>query len=515
MIGHVSNQEQVKLDIVELHYYDEVNMKVLSEPDIRQELREYFKFRPLSYQFNPRYKSKVWDGYIYLYNPFKPILYVGLIQYIAKFCEDRGYELRIDPKLIANESVDDDYAYQLAKMINSPFQPRDYQNEYVNHCIRNNRTLVISPTSSGKSYIIHLIQQHYYNTEEIKTLIVVDRIGLVYQMASDFVSYGVDESHIHKILSGQEKNTNAPITISTWQSIVNMPKEWFDQFGLVLGDEAHNYKAKSLIKIMENLTKCKYRFGFTGTISSKSQVNKLILEGLFGPIKKVVSTKDLIDEGTLAEFRVKGLVLNHSMETKKHFRSERNKIFNSLKDEKKKKNFKYQYELAYINSNDNRNNFIKNLLWSLEGQNNLVLFDRVEKHGAILEALFKKEGRELHFIHGGVLGEERERIRNLVENDPIKRHDILASYGTFSTGIILKKLDNIIFASGSKSEIRVLQSIGRSLRKGNGADLATLYDITDNLTLSNKENYTLDHFRERIEIYAREKLPFKIFTIDI
>lgn len=305
------------------------------------------------------------------------------------------------------------------------------------------------------------------------------------------------------------------IYISTWQSIVNMPKEWFDQFGLMLGDEAHNYKAKSLIKIMENLTDCKYKFGFTGTISSKSQVNKLVLEGLFGPIKKVVSTKDLIDDGTLAEFRVKALVLNYNMDTKKHFRQERNRLFNELKEEKKKKNFKYQYELAYINSNDKRNNFIKNLLWSLEGQNNLVLFDRIEKHGMLLEGLFRKEGRELHFIHGGVNGEERERIRNMVENDPIKRHDILASYGTFSTGINLKKLDNIIFASGSKSEIRVLQSIGRSLRKGNGADLATLYDITDNLTLSSKENYTLSHFRERIEIYAKEKLPFKVYTIDI
>lgn len=201
------------MDTVELHYYDEVHMKVLAEPDVRQELREYFKFRPLDYQFSPRYKSKVWDGYIYLYNPFKPIIYVGLIQYIAKFCEDRGYNLQIDPKLVADESVDEDYAYQLAKMINSPYQPRDYQNEYVNHCIKNNRTLVISPTSSGKSYILHLIQQHYYNTQELKTLVVVDRIGLVYQMASDFVSYGVDEKHIHKIMSGSEKNETTKIKI--------------------------------------------------------------------------------------------------------------------------------------------------------------------------------------------------------------------------------------------------------------------------------------------------------------
>lgn len=296
------------------------------------------------------------------------------------------------------------------------------------------------------------------------------------------------------------------IYISTWQSLVKMPKEWFDGFDVVIGDEAHNFKAKSLTTIMEKLSDCQYRFGFTGTISSKSKVNKLVLEGLFGSVKKLVSTKDLIDDGTVAEFRVKALVLNHDMETKKQLRKQ-------LKEANAAK--RYQTEIDFINNCDKRNIFIRNLLWSLKDQNNLVLFDRVEKHGKILEPIFRKEGRELHFIHGGVKGEERERIRNLVENDPIKKHDILASFGTFSTGVNLKKLDNVIFASGSKSEVKILQSIGRSLRKGNGSDLATLYDIADVLTTTQKENYTLQHFRERIQIYGSEKFEYKIFQIDI
>jgi superfamily II DNA or RNA helicase len=103
----------------------------------------------------------------------------------------------------------------------------------------------------------------------------------------------------------------------------------------------------------------------------------------------------------------------------------------------------------------------------------------------------------------------------MIENDPIKQHNILASYGVFSTGVNLKKLDNVIFASGSKSEIKVLQSIGRALRKGNDADKATLYDIADDLSVGAFRNYTLEHFRKRVEIYGQEQFNMKLYTVNI
>ena len=129
--------------------------------------------------------------------------------------------------------------------------------------------------------------------------------------------------------------------------------------------------------------------------------------------------------------------------------------------------------------------------------------------------MLRKEGRILHFVHGGISGEERERIRHEVENDPIKRHDILASSGVFSTGVNLKRIDNAIFATIGKSEIKVLQSIGRILRKGNGSDDATLYDIADDLSSGSYQNYTLQHFRKRIEIYSAEQFPFQIYNVPI
>jgi superfamily II DNA or RNA helicase len=496
-------------DIINVEQINAIYLKINTESSVKFELEAYFKFQPAGYQFNPSYKNRVWDGWIRIFQPMKPVLYVGLFAKLRKFCEDRGYELNAPDHLMNGEKVPDDYGYEIAKEVNCKFEPRDYQNKYIVDAIRDGRSLSLSPTSSGKSLIIYLIQQHYYRAFEHRTLIIVPTISLVHQMAGDFVDYGCDPSHIYKIQGGIDKNTNAPIVISTWQSLIKgLNKDWFSQFKVVLGDEAHLFQAKSLQKIMEGLDECYYRHGFTGTLKSEeSKTHRLVLEGCFGSVRKHVSTKDLMDDGTIADFNIKAIVLSHSIENRKAFKKAIGKVQNTSQ--------KYPAEREYITNNNKRNVFIRNLLWSLEGQNNLVLFDLVEKHGKILEPMLHKDGRQLHFIYGATKGEERERIRHMIENDPIKQHDILASFGTFSTGINLKKLDNVIFASGSKSEVKVLQSIGRALRKGNDADKATLYDIADDLSVGAYQNYTLQHFRKRIEIYGSEQFSVKIYTVNI
>jgi superfamily II DNA or RNA helicase len=495
-------------DVVHVEQMNAVHLKVTADPGVRQEIANYFSFKPSGYQFHPAYKNRVWDGTIKLYNPMKPLLYVGLFPRLKKFVESLGYDLKAPDHLLFGEEIPDDYGYQIAKEINCKFQPRDYQNQYIVDAIRDSRSLSLSPTSSGKSLIIYLIQQHYYRTQNKRTLIIVPTISLVHQMAGDFVDYGCDKDIIYKIQGGVDKNTDHPIVISTWQSLINLPKDWFSQFGVVLGDEAHLFQAKSLQKIMEGLDECYYRHGFTGTLKSEeSKTHRLVLEGCFGSVRKHVTTKDLMDAGTVADFNVKAIVLSYNQDARKNFKDALKKVDQTSK--------KYPAEREFIVNNHKRNIFIRNLLWSLQGQNNLVLFDLVEKHGKILEPLLRKDDRQLHFIYGATKGEEREHIRHLIENDPIKQHDILASFGVFSTGVNLKRLDNVIFASGSKSEIKVLQSIGRALRKGNGSDKATLYDIADDLSSGSFENYTLQHFRKRIEIYGQEQFTYKIYTVDI
>jgi superfamily II DNA or RNA helicase len=493
-------------DTVIIEPVDSVYFKINTESGIKMELESYFKFRPPNYQFVPAFKNRVWDGWIRMFNPMRPLLYAGLLEYVKKFCEDRGYSIVIPEEMEPRTDVPDDYVEELAAEIGAKLKPRDYQVEYVLNALRNNRSLSLSPTSSGKSFIIYLIQQHYWRAFRYRTLIIVPTISLVHQMAGDFMDYGCDPSQIYRIQGGVDKNTTAPIVISTWQSLIKQPKEWFDQFRVVLGDEAHLFQAKSLTTIMEKLTDAPFRHGFTGTISSESKVHRLVLEGVFGSVRRYVTTKELMDEGTVADFKVKALVLSHNAETRKAFAQ-------AIKPLKKTQ--RYAAERTFLFNHDKRNLFLRNLVWSLEGQNNLILFDQIEKHGKILEPLLRREDRVLHFIHGGVSGEAREEVRKIVENDSLKRHDILASYGTFSTGVSIKRIDNAIFASGYKSEIKVLQSIGRTLRKGNGSDNATLYDIADDLSVGSFTNYTLEHYRKRIDIYAAEQFPFKIFTIDL
>ena len=494
-------------DTVTVEFLDHVHMRVTADPSVRQEISDFFSFRPEGWQYHPKVKTKMWDGIIRIYSPMRPKLYVGLLEKLKEFCDVREYDLNIETDAYDIDICDENYPVELAEEIGCKFEPRDYQCEYIRNAIANNRTLSVSPTSSGKSLIIYLLQQHYWRTYGHRTLIIVPTIGLVHQMAGDFVDYGCKDP-IYKIQGGVDKHSDDPIVISTWQSLVKMPKEWFDQFNVVLGDEAHLFQAKSLTTIMEKLVDCKFRHGFTGTLkSSESKTHRMVLEGCFGPVKRAVTTKNLIDAGTVADFNVKSIVLLYDDATKKTFRDAYKKIDSPAK--------RYPAEREFLINHQKRNIFIRNLVWSLEGQNNLILFDLVEKHGKILEPLLRKDGRELHFIYGGTKGDERERIRHMVENDPEKRHDILASYGVFSTGVNLKKLDNVIFASGSKSEIKVLQSIGRTLRKGNDADKAVLYDIADDLTSGSFTNYTMNHFRKRIEIYSDQEFPFKIYSVEI
>ena len=227
------------MDIIKVEKLNEVYMKVTSDPGIRQELMEYFSFRPPGYQFVPAFKNRMWDGFVRLYNPMKPYLYAGLLDYLRKFCEDREYVIEVSDDLRPNEDIPDSYVEELAEEIGAKLKPRDYQIQYVLNALRNNRSLSLSPTSSGKSFIIYLIQQHYFRNFDHRTLIIVPTISLVHQMAGDFIDYGCNPDLIYKIQGGIDKNTKAPIVVSTWQSLVKQPKEWFDQFKVVLGDEAH------------------------------------------------------------------------------------------------------------------------------------------------------------------------------------------------------------------------------------------------------------------------------------
>ena len=476
---------------------NEVNLQVKSEAHVYYELSDYFTFDVPGAKFMPQYRNKYWDGKIRLFSNHTGEIYVGLLDKLIQFCEDHNYTYEFKDNeyyglpfqtndLISKEGVKD-YMYSICKHV-----PRDYQIEGVYDALKHNRKLLISPTASGKSLMIYAIVRYYVERKQ-STLIVVPTTSLVEQMYKDFEDYGWDVgSFCHKIYAGKERETNSQVIITTWQSIYKLPRKYFERFSVVIGDEAHQFKSKSLISIMTKLSDAKYRFGFTGTLDG-TQTHKWVLEGLFGPSYKIIKTDELMKKGHLATLDINVLLLKHSP----------NK-FETFED-----------EVQYIISHEKRNRFIRNLALDLKG-NTLILFARVEAHGQPLYEMInnkKIDNRNVFFIHGGVDTEDREKVRAITEKE--SNAIIVASYGTFSTGINIKNLHNIIFASPSKSRIRNLQSIGRVLRKGDKKVKATLYDIADDIRYKSRKNYTLNHLIERIKIYNEENFNYDIINVPI
>jgi len=474
-------------------------LDIKCDPSIAEELKDFFSFFVPGHKFMPAFRRRIWDGKIKLFNSITGELPVGLYPYLRSFCEKRNYSMEHVSSSYGSPDEENPINLKLLmefiESLNLPHKIRDYQFDAFVEGIKRMRAILVSPTGSGKSLIIYCLMRWYLDNYDDKVLIIVPTTSLVEQMNSDFKSYGYHDSHL--VYSGKDKNTDKRVMISTWQSIHRLNIDWFDQFGLVFGDECHGFKAKSLTSIMHKARQAKYRFGTTGTLDG-SQTHELVLQGLFGKIFKVTTTRKLQDSDTLAQLNISMVMLNHSNEIKKDFSKKT-----------------YHEEIDYLINNTNRNSFISKLASDQKG-NTLVLFQFVEKHGKVLYDLINNridEKRKLFFVSGEVDTTDREAIRGIVEKQD--NAIIVASLGTFSTGINIRNLHNIIFASPSKSQIRVLQSIGRGLRKSDNNVNTKLFDIADDIRSKDKTNYSYIHALERIKIYKKEKFNFKIHKVDL
>ena len=476
---------------------NEVFLKIETEPHVEYELRDHFTFEVEGAKFMPQYRRRNWNGEIHLFDLRNKSIYAGLLDKLVEFCHQYGYTYKFkDNKFYGSpfESNDNITREGVRGYMQSicTHTPREYQIDGVYDALKYNRKLLISPTASGKSLMIYSIVRYYVDKGQ-KILLVVPTTSLVEQMYKDFEDYGWNaEAYCHKIYSGREKTNEHSVTITTWQSIYKLERSFFEDYNVVIGDEAHLFKSKSLIDIMTKLHHAKYRFGFTGTLDG-TQTHKWVLEGLFGPSYKVTRTSELMEQGHLSQLDIKCIVLNHTPRT-----------FDTYED-----------EIQYLISHEKRNKFISNLTLDLKG-NTLVLYNRVAAHGQVLYDIINSNidpNRKVFFVHGGVDAEERELVREITERQ--ENAIIIASYGTFSTGINIRNLHNVIFASPSKSRIRNLQSIGRVLRKSKTKSKAILYDISDDCTYKSKRNFTLNHLIERIKIYNEEKFNYDIINVNL
>jgi superfamily II DNA or RNA helicase len=484
--------------VVQLNDHSE--MRVFADDGVAWELREHFAYFVPGYKFMPKFQSLQWDGKIRIFDYTRRVLPVGLLPRLMTFCEERGYELtyeesdygspgehdKINPKEVMN------FIKSLKLTAGgNPISPHDYQFNAVCKAIEERRLILKSPTGSGKSLIIYILLRWFQAHREDKLLIIVPTTSLVDQMYSDFDDYSTLDTEwnvkyeVHRIYSGKEKtNVSEHIYVSTWQSIFRLPKTWFEQFGTIIGDEAHNFSAQSLIKSMGKSRNAINRIGTTGTLSN-SKTNQLVLEGVFGKVIPVIKTTTLQKRGILAPIEIHVLDLIWPDEVRQSF----GKV-------------NYQQEIDWLVRNEQRNKFLCNLALDLD-DNTLLMFKFVQKHGKILHEMIKEKTKHrCFFVSGEVDKADREAIRHIVETQ--KKCTINASMGTFAEGINIKNLHNIIFGSPSKSQIKILQAIGRTLRVADNGKTARVYDCIDHLDNGSRRNYALLHGEERLRIYKRE-----------
>lgn len=506
----------VKLTDIELNKINEVYIQITTEPSIDKEISEYFKYRMPNYQFSPAGK-KGWQGWIYLYK--NQYLYAGLLKYLLDFARERKYTIKYNPDLFIYNNFSKLEAAEFIKSLNlksrdQSLEAREYQEIGLAKAIRYKRLTMISPTRSGKSMVLYCYTRYLLNNNpEFKGLLIVPTTSLVEQMYTDFEDYSTAnqwpvQNRVQRLYSGYSSTIepNTQLLISTWQSLLRLPDSYFERFDFIIGDEAHTFSAKEIGSVAGRCVNAAYRLACTGT-THDDDVNNLKVEGYFGPISKLTTTRKLMDDGHIATLYIKSIVLKHPPGTQKII-DKLSKGVSATAD--------YKAELDYIIDCKARNRFIRNLALSIEG-NTLLMF-HYERHGRIIFDMIKEKlgesSRRLFFVNGETETEVREQVRKISDGE---QNSIIVGSFVFSTGITIRNLNNVVFATPTKAKIKTLQSIGRSLGLGDNKVTATLYDIADDCTElpDDEPNFTLRHYHSRMKLYQNEKFNISHYKIQL
>lgn len=437
-------------------------------------------------KFHPLVRSHQWDGIIRCINRATGEFMLGLVPRILTLAKRYGIEIgSIDPRILPSP-VDEDEIDQFIEDLNLPFIPYDFQSEAIKRLEEVRRLLVVSPTSSGKSLIIYMAAMR-----RKKTLIICPTKILVKQMGEDIVSYGGQAPH--KIQAGSDKNTDNPITVSTWQSIYKQPAKWFEQFDIVIGDEVHLFTAKSLQQLMNKTTTVEFRVGLSGSLQ-ESKTHLFTLMGMFGPVVETITLSEMIEREISSDIDIRVIILEHQ-------------------NVDLPANHTYPEEQNWLTTNERRNRFLAAMCDELDG-NSLMIFRKIEKHGDLLHDIFQKYVKgNVYYIHGK---RKIDDIRSIMETTD--DNTLLAGEKIFSTGVSINNIQNVLLANAIKSGITNLQIIGRGLRKDGKANLLVYVDIADEVPIKGggrTECYSMRHLKKRLEIYNSKGLKYKITRIKI
>jgi superfamily II DNA or RNA helicase len=469
---------------------------------IAGELSQFFSAMAANYMFAPLFKAKIWDGRVRFFSLTNNELAIGLIEKLYQFAKLGNYTIQCNFK--RHNEISREEFQRFVDTLNivdnegDPMEVRNYQFEAAYQCICKKNICVEAATSAGKSLIIYIIMR-FMVYRKMKSIIICPGKGLVEQMYSDFKSYGWNaEKYCHRVYEGHKKYFDAPVTIACWQSMISTKvknQNPYDGFDCLLVDEAHGAKSKSLTELAKVCINAEYRFGFSGTYPDPTTADWFSITGSLGPIQMFANYKFLQDNGYITPLKIYNIILKY----KKEFKLQ---VYNECGKD-------YSKQCDMIHNNPDRNKFIMRMVQNLN-ENVLVLFTKKTAHGHVLKELFERELKDkiVVYIDGDVPVEEREGIRSLMED-----HDnvvLLGSYGCVSTGTNIKNLSSIIFASGYKSRIKTLQSIGRGLRLHKNKKYTKLFDFADDCCFQDRNNdikfinHSMNHYKERSVYYQEE-----------
>ena len=487
-------------------FKDQIYARVEGERDILSECWDALSYVVPGAKFTPAYKSGRWDGSIRMLNLRDQTFFKNNLGHLMKWCKEAGYDFHMPNKELFRPRVKWDPTWLDRWAEYATMEPAKHQREIVHQAMTLNQALILSPTSSGKTFMTYLMIRYMLENTEGQILVTVPTGGLIEQMESDFKDYAGDlwdvEANFHMIYGGREKTTRKRLIVGTRSSIANMPTEWFENVESYICDEAHEADKKSITSIIDNLPHAPYRIGMTGTLNG-TKIHMIELTGRFGPVINVISTRELMDIGFATDIRI--------IAKRLHYKQEEKEAVKAAKD--------YDSEVKYVNGHAGRNQMLVDDALRVPG-NALVLF-RFQEHGELVHKMFlegaEAAGKIVYFIHGGIKVDERERMRKEMEH----RDDVilLASYGTLSTGISIKNLMWVFFGHPYKSRIKNLQSIGRGIRKKEGKKFVVLVDYGDDFSYKPKtklwQNHLLGHFIRRLELYTDEEFEYEVIDVNM
>ena len=413
---------------------------------------------------------------------------IGLIEEITNFCIQKQieFELQKEIKQIIYPSLSKKYTTQYALKL----KLREYQQEIIDKCINNGRGTVVLATAGGKTLTMASLIEYYYQnfSKNFKCLIIVPDLGLVNQTLGDFKEYETSFT-TSKWTGKDELNLSTNVIVANLGILQSAKQDinWIEHIDILIVDEVHKLRRGNKVNKILSKIKTANRFGFTGTLPPDN-LDKWNIYGKIGPQLFEKKAHELRDEKYVVPSKVHVLELHYSTPTKEIYTGNNTNTY-------------FLQESEFIRRSSFRNNLLAKLTGKLDN-NTLILIDYIEHGELLFETLTKNcKNKQIYFICGDVEVKERKKIQELME----KQKDIIivAISKIFSTGINIKNLHYLVFASGGKAKIKIIQSIGRGLRLHNDKKELIIFDIADNL------RYGQRHVEQRLLLYDNEHINYK------